>query len=114
MASVRRGSESGKRDKSGAIKYDDSKPRYDLIPPRPMEALAIHFGRGAAKYGDRNWEAGMGWGRLFRAAMTHAWLYWRGEENDKDTGTHHLICAVWNLLCLYEYTLTRKGKDDRP
>ncbi len=114
MASVRRGRETGKRDKSGAIKYDDAKGRFDLIPPRPLEEMALHFGKGAMKYGDRNWEAGMSWGRLFAAAGRHMWAWWRGEEYDKDTGTHHLISACWNLLCLREYTLTRKGKDDRP
>ena len=40
-------------------KNDGGKLRYDLIPPRALEALAYVYTIGAAKYSDRNWEKGI-------------------------------------------------------
>jgi hypothetical protein len=35
--------------------------RFDLIPVNPLWELAEHFGRGAQKYADRNFERGYDW-----------------------------------------------------
>ena len=92
----------------GGLRYDDGKARYDLIPPEVLEALAHHYRIGAAKYGaDRNWERGMKWGRCFGSLMRHAWAFWRGETCDRDTGSHHMIAAMWN------YDARQIGEDDR-
>lgn len=114
MALARRGRESGKRDKSGAMKLDHGKARFELIPARPLQELALLYGRGAIEYGDRNWERGLAWGRMFGAMMRHAWKFWNGEELDPQTKVHHMTVVAWYALCLRELTLTRKGKDDRP
>ena len=34
------------------------KGRFDLLPPKAIRRLAVHFESGAIKYGDRNWEKG--------------------------------------------------------
>ena len=36
----------------------EGKGRYDLISPIALRRLALVCERGAAKYGDRNWEKG--------------------------------------------------------
>lgn len=100
-------------------KMDGGKPRYELIPPEALEALAQLYTDGAAKYGDRNWERGMSAARLFGALCRHAWKWFRGEDYDVDpqTGavTHHLIQVAWNAFAIY--TLGQRGMsqyDDRP
>src|SRR5688500_2663608 len=75
---------------TGGVKYDAEKIRYDLIPADAMEALANILTFGAKKYGDRNWEKGMEWGRLFRAALGHLWDWHRKRGNDPETGKSHL------------------------
>uniref|UniRef100_UPI001E4FF338 dATP/dGTP diphosphohydrolase domain-containing protein n=1 Tax=Acetomicrobium sp. S15 = DSM 107314 TaxID=2529858 RepID=UPI001E4FF338 len=37
--------------------------RYDLIPSDALRELAKVYTVGAEKYGERNWEKGMSWGR---------------------------------------------------
>ena len=101
-----------------ALRYDAGKPAYELIPAEFMEALARHYQVGANKYAPRNWEKGMSWSRCFGALMRHAWKFWRGEQYDPETGSHHMISAVWNCVTLFSYDIwTRreiKDLDDRP
>lgn len=86
--------------------------RYDLIPSEFEEALACHYGEGAKKYADKNWERGYRWGLSYRAARSHLNLWQRGERYDSETGSHHLICAIWHLVALYVFDLRKIGTDD--
>ena len=88
--------------------------RFDLIPIRPLEELARHYGRGSLKYEDRNWERGYAWSLSFAAAMRHMTQFWGGEDIDSETGTPHTIAAAWHMFSLTEYTFTHPEKDDRP
>lgn len=97
---------------SGA-KYDGGKARYDLIPPEALDALAELYSLGAKKYGDRNWEEGFKWGRLFAAMCRHAFAWWRGEKYDQVDGQSHLIAVAWNAFALYTFELRNLGEDDR-
>lgn len=94
-------------------KNDEGKLRYDLIPPRSLEALARVYTIGSAKYTDRNWEKGIKWGRVFAAMMRHAWAWWRGEIYDQVDGQHHLGSVAWCAFALLEYELTHPELDDR-
>lgn len=94
-------------------KFDQGKVRFDLIPPDAMYYLAEVFTRGAEKYGDRNWERGMTWGRLFSATMRHAWEWWRGRENDQETGVSHLYHAAASLIMLAVLRQRNVGEDNR-
>lgn len=91
--------DSGKRQEfgTGAVRdVQEDKGRFDLIPPEPTWALAIHFQKGAIKYGDNNWAKGIPLKRYLDSAKRHLVEYEMGlsEEN-------HLISAIWNLYCLY-------------
>lgn len=96
------------------VKYDTGKPRYDLIPAEPLEALAQVYTMGASKYADRNWEKGLKWSRVFAAIMRHLWAFWRGEETDKESGLPHVIHAAWGCFALAEFMATKRTFDDRP
>lgn len=98
-------------------KNDMGKLRMDLVPPEAIDALATVLTYGATKYGDRNWEKGLCWGRVFAALMRHLWLWWSGEENDKESGISHLDHAMCNIAFLIAYSRRRFGQhgiDDRP
>lgn len=95
-------------------KFDKDKLRYDLLPPEPLARVVEVFTIGARKYGDRNWEKGLTWGRVFAAMMRHAWAWWRGERFDTEDGQHHLSSVAWCALVLIEYEKTHLELDDRP
>lgn len=100
------------------LRYDENKPRYDLIPPEFMEALAIHFMQATKEYEPRDWEKGMRWGTCFRAMMSHAWKWFSGKTYDVDSKVpnykaHHMIAVAWNALVLYTYEVRKIGTDDR-
>lgn len=97
------------------VKFDDNKTRYDLLPPEALEGAAQVFAVGAKKYGPRNWEKGMNWGRVFAACMRHLWAWWRGESVDPETGISHLHHAACNIMMLQAYEARKMDRfDDRP
>ena len=98
----------------GGLRFNEGKARFDLLPPEALEELALHYGRGAAKYADRNWERGMAWCKCFASMMRHSWAWMRGEDFDPETGTHHMIAVAWNAIAIFTYHSRGIGNDDRP
>ena len=104
-------------------KFDQDKVRYDLLPAEFLEATAVILTFGAKKYGERNWEKGMTWGRPFAARMRHLWAWWGGKgpssksflfgEADSETGRSHLWHAACCLAFLITYEERKIGTDDR-
>lgn len=97
-----------------AVKHDTAKLRYDLLPPDAIAELVRVYTIGATKYGDRNWENGMDWHRVYAALQRHAHRWWGGERNDPEDGQHHLSSVAWCALALLAYELRGVGRDDRP
>lgn len=75
---------------------DDGKPRYDLIPLKPLKRLAELYCRGAVKYGDDNWRRANSEEELqrFKGSFLRHAFQWLAGENDED----HAIAAVWNIF----------------
>ena len=96
-----------------ARKDDHGKLRFDLIPPGALKELAAVYTVGASKYGDRNWEQGLAWGRVFAALQRHLWAFWGGEELDPEDGLSHLAHAAWGCFSLIEYAQTHPELDER-
>ena len=88
--------------------------RYDLIPSEPLRLLAEHYGRGARKYKDRNWELGYEWSKSFAALNRHLWQFWNGEDIDAETGSPHIIAVAWHAFALAEWFSTHPEFDNRP
>ena len=105
---------SGMEMESGGLKHDQGKLRYDLIPPDALEEIAKIYTFGAEKYGDRNWEKGLRWGRVFGAVFRHFIAWAKGEDADEETGLHPLAHAAWGCLTLLAYAKRNIGEDDRP
>ena len=99
--------------KVDAVKHDESKPRFDLIPPNAMYEIADIYTYGANKYGDRNWEKGMSWSRLYAAVQRHLNACHAGQELDEESTRAHLAHAATNLIFLLEYARTHEEFDDR-
>ncbi len=64
--------------------------------------------------GDRNWEKGMDWHKLYAPIQRHLWKWWQGEELDEESGLHHLAHAACDILMLQATVFRNTGTDDRP
>ncbi len=96
-----------------AVKFDDGKPRWDLLPFDALDEVAYVLAYGANKYAPRNWEKGMSWGRLLAALLRHLSQWALGREFDAESGMHHLAHASCCVLMLYALVLRKTGTDDR-
>lgn len=88
--------------------------RFDLVPSGPLWGLAELYGRGAAKYAERNWEKGYDWSLSYAAAQRHLNKFWQGENLDPEMGVPHPLCAVFHCFALVEFLTTHPELDDRP
>lgn len=88
--------------------------RFDLLPADALRQVAEHYGRGAKKYADRNWELGYDWSLSFGAMQRHLWAFWSGQDVDAETGSHHLAAAAFHCLALLTFADTCPELDDRP
>lgn len=62
---------------------------------RMLRDLAIHYEKGADKYGVDNWKKGIPATSFLDSGMRHLTQYFTGETDE-----HHSISAIWNLFGL--------------
>jgi hypothetical protein len=108
--------------KSGGVKASKL-ARFSLIPPEFLWALAEHYGHGAKKYAERNWEKGYRWSLTVDSLLRHVALFCMGERYDnhnsscpKDcvehTGSHHIVSAAWHCVALFIFDIRKIGTND--
>lgn len=95
-------------------KDDGGKPPLHLIAPDFLYAIAEILDFGAKKYAPRNWEKGMDWSRVYRAAVGHLFDWFMRKGPDPETGKSHLWHAACCIMFLVVYEIRGVGKDDRP
>lgn len=98
-------------------KDDSSKLRHDLLSVPVLEEVSKVLTFGASKYGDRNWEAGISFSRVYAASLRHLFSWWSREPRDKETNLNHLahaICCLMFLLQYEQFSSKYKSFDDRP
>ena len=99
--------------------------RFDLMPWAILREVAEHFGRGARKYDERNWERGYAWSLSFAALHRHLDAFWARDSWDMDPSlfdegqprvshSRHIIAVVWHALVLAFFERFNRGTDDRP
>jgi hypothetical protein len=71
----------------------EGKSRLDLISPIFLDRLGVLLAKGAAHYGERNWEKGMNLSRIQASCMRHI-VQWLDGQDDED----HAIQAAFNLM----------------
>jgi|LWDU01.1.fsa_nt_gi hypothetical protein len=84
------------------MKFDSEKPRYELVPPSAMAAMAKVLTYGAHKYEANNWRKVDDPDRYIAALYRHLELYRSGEATDTESGFSHLEHAITNLAFLIE------------
>jgi len=98
------------------LKNDKEKPTFDLLPIELLADVNKVLEHGRDKYGLNNWckPDGFKYSRCYNALLRHMFAWWRGEDNDKETGISHLAHAMCNLIFLMYHFKNNKQTDDRP
>ncbi len=104
--------ESAKKDES--LKYDTGKVPVELVPPQFIGMVAQVLGHGEKKYKRWDWTKGLAWSRCYASTLRHLFLWYCGEDNDKESGLPHLSHAATNILFLQTWQELKRGTDDRP
>jgi hypothetical protein len=102
-------------DPTHCMRADGGKARLDLIPMRPLFALAAVIQSGIDKgYEENNWRKGGPWSRAgIGSALRHLFKFIAGEDVDPETKQPHLMHAAFWIFALYEWTHTHPELDDR-
>lgn len=101
-------------EQSEGVKYDQGKPRLDLIPSEALIELGKVLEYGCRKYSVGNWAKGIAYSRLIAATMRHIAQFNSGEDLDPESGLSHISHALCNLVFLSYFIFTNKNnKDDR-
>lgn len=98
---------------SEGLKYDDGKPRMELLSTIALRATAAVLTFGAKKYQAHNWRKGIELSRLLGAAMRHLTSFLGGEDTDSETGLSHLDHAACCVMFAQELWRTHPQLDDR-
>lgn len=90
----------------GGMKYDDGKPRMDLLLsgcPNALEQVSQILTFGAKKYAAHSWQTvPQGEDRYLAALLRHLTAHSKGEKNDPESGMSHLAHAACNALFILE------------
>lgn len=98
---------------SKGVKYDQDKPRLDLIPNEALVELGKVLEYGCKKYSAGNWAKGIHYSRLIAATLRHVSAYNGGEDTDKESGLSHISHALCNLAFLCHHIANKPDLDDR-
>jgi hypothetical protein len=94
---------------SGGIKDNRGKPRVDLLPSKPLLAIAEVLGFGAQKYQPHNWRRGLPWGDTYASLQRHLLSWNAAEDLDPESKFSHLSNAGCQLMFLLEFVITDLG-----
>jgi len=97
----------------GGLKYDNNKPRMDLLDFDALEGLAKVLTFGAEKYAAHNWRHGISYSRLTAAMLRHLAALQKGEDIDPESGLPHIDHLGCCWMFLSNMTKTRPDLDDR-
>lgn len=85
----------------GAVKHDQGKPPWQLLPFDQVEEVVKVFGFGADKYTPQGWQqVDDAQPRYFAASLRHLAAWKNGERRDPESGLPHLAHAIASLLIL--------------
>jgi hypothetical protein len=96
-----------------AKKFDAGKLRWTLLPFEVLAIVVQVLMFGASKYGDLNWQNGLGIKRLMDAALRHQTAFLGGEDMDPESGLSHLAHAICCLMFALWMYMFKPDFDDR-
>lgn len=105
------------RKTPAAIKHDQGKVDWAILPIGASEEIIKVFQFGAEKYARGNFLDGEGlaYTRVLNSLLRHTYAFMRGEDTDPESGLSHMAHAGANVYMLLSYELNKAGRtnDDR-
>ena len=98
--------------KALGTKYNQGKPRMDLISPLVLLEIGKMLEFGARKYDENNWMKGISYQDLFAATQRHLNAWHQGIDEDSESGMSHLAHAITDLMMLLHFQLTDQAHLD--
>lgn len=91
--------------KETAVKFDQDKIDWMILPYDALEEIVKVMEFGAKKYARGNFASGEGleYTRVLNSLMRHILAFSRGEDLDPETGISHMAHAGCNILFLLHY-----------
>lgn len=88
-----------------AVKFDNDKVDWMILPYDALEEIVKVMEFGAKKYARGNFASGEGleYTRVLNSLMRHILAFSRGEDLDPETGISHMAHAGCNVLFLLHY-----------
>ena len=106
--------------KNAPKKYSGNKPMMSLVRPEFIKGIADVLTFGFKKYQEKVGEPsnylkgdGMYYTDLYDSLQRHLTSWISGDSIDEESGKNHLLHAAANIMFLYTYEVTKKGKDNR-
>jgi len=94
-------------------KFDSSKPKMYLLPPKALIEVSKVLTFGAEKYDEKNWRhLDNLQNRYTGGALRHLFAHMDGELNDPETDYSHLAHAICCLLFKLEIELEKDSKEE--
>lgn len=98
-----------------ALKFDQDKPRMELLPMEALREVSKVLTYGAAKYEEHNWRGGLEYSRLYGAMLRHLTSFIEGEDTDPETQLSHIAHMVCGGLFLLTFIIEKRAElDNRP
>lgn len=98
----------------GGLRFNNNKPRVDLVSPVLVERVAEVLTRALEKYPENNWRKGLKWNSQVASSLErHLLKFKRGEDCDEESGLLHVAHIAANAMFLLEYYETHRELDDR-
>ena len=93
-----------------AKRFNQGKPRLELLVPEAIEEEAKVWTFGAEKYGEFNWQKGMSLLTIIASLLRHSFAILRGEDIDKESGFLHAAHIKCNAsMLIWNYYHYKKG-----
>ena len=99
---------------NGGLRYNPGKLRWDLFPWTAAEEAVKVLMYGAKKYPEWNWYRGFPYSVSFNSGERHHKTWWKGEDNDAESGLPHLAHSIVNDMFNLTFQLEKRADlDDR-
>lgn len=86
-----------------AMRHNNGKIRYELIPTHLLESTARVFEYGATKYEPNNWAKPQPYTQVIGCLKRHLAAIERGEDIDQESNQRHIGHIICNALMLEHY-----------
>ena len=85
-------------EKEKATRHNEGKRKWSLVHFKSLEPMIEVLEYGEKHYGKGNWQKGLDKTEILESMMRHLTDLMDGEQNDKESGLHHIGHIMCNAM----------------